>query len=171
MGRGDPPPGLGLVSLDQLSDGVAHSVLFAVTTSAVPDNDKEFAQLSRLGYDGGQLTSIAEMDSRRLYGESKTCPTRPSILPIRGAGNELRRPRAAQMARIIDSRLGLVMLEPPGALIPTSETAYWVYVARSVARAVFSARRLIPSMHFLISGKSAGSMRRRPKMKLDSPFR
>jgi hypothetical protein len=32
---------LGLVSLDQLSDGVAHSVFaFAMTTSAVPGTDK-----------------------------------------------------------------------------------------------------------------------------------
>jgi Zn-dependent M28 family amino/carboxypeptidase len=40
-GGGATPPGLGLVSLDQLSDGVAHSVLsFAMTTSAVPGTDK-----------------------------------------------------------------------------------------------------------------------------------
>ncbi|MGH2696845.1 MAG: M28 family peptidase, partial [Actinomycetota bacterium] len=38
---GATPPGLGLVSLDQLSDGAAHSVFsFAMTTSAVPGTDK-----------------------------------------------------------------------------------------------------------------------------------
>jgi Zn-dependent M28 family amino/carboxypeptidase len=40
-GGGATPPGLGPVSLDELSDGVAHSVLsFATTTSAVPGTDK-----------------------------------------------------------------------------------------------------------------------------------
>jgi Zn-dependent M28 family amino/carboxypeptidase len=40
-GPGATPPGLGLVSLDQLSDGAAHATLaFAMTTSAVPGTDK-----------------------------------------------------------------------------------------------------------------------------------
>jgi hypothetical protein len=44
-GAGATPPGLGLVSLDQLSDGVAHSVFsFAMTTSAVPGTDKSSAK-------------------------------------------------------------------------------------------------------------------------------
>jgi Zn-dependent M28 family amino/carboxypeptidase len=44
-GAGATPPGLGLVSLDQLSDATAHSVLvFAQTTSAVNGTDKGSAK-------------------------------------------------------------------------------------------------------------------------------
>jgi len=44
-GGGATPPGLGLVSLDQLSDGTAHAVFsFAMTTSAVPGTDKSSAK-------------------------------------------------------------------------------------------------------------------------------
>ncbi|HKA84669.1 MAG TPA: M20/M25/M40 family metallo-hydrolase, partial [Acidimicrobiales bacterium] len=44
-GVGATPPGLGLISLDQLSDGAAHSVFsFAMTTSAVPGTDKSSAK-------------------------------------------------------------------------------------------------------------------------------
>ena len=44
-GGGATPPGLGLVSLDGLSDGVADAVLqFAMTTSAVPGTEKSSAR-------------------------------------------------------------------------------------------------------------------------------
>ncbi|MGH2652445.1 MAG: M20/M25/M40 family metallo-hydrolase, partial [Actinomycetota bacterium] len=47
-GAGATPPGLGLVSLDQLSDGAAHSVFsFAMTTSAVPGTDKSSAKAAQ----------------------------------------------------------------------------------------------------------------------------
>lgn len=46
---GATPPGLGLVALDQLSDGVAHAVLqFAMTTSSVPGTDKSSAKAKAL---------------------------------------------------------------------------------------------------------------------------
>ncbi|MGH2679151.1 MAG: M28 family peptidase [Actinomycetota bacterium] len=45
---GATPPGLGLVSLDQLSDGTAHATFsFAMTTSAVPGTDKSSAKAAK----------------------------------------------------------------------------------------------------------------------------